>query len=159
MSSRVIILMGSKSDVTLAQEIAKELDRFGLKAEMRIASAHKSPAHLLGALAQYEAAGGPRVYIAVAGRSNALSGMVDAAVSAPVITCPPYSERYAGADLFSSLRMPGGVAPVTVLEPGGAALAAAKILALSDPVLREQVVKFQQAQTQRILDDDQELRA
>ncbi len=83
--------------------------------------------------------------------------MVDANVSAPVISCPPYSDRFAGADLFSSLRMPGGVAPLTVLEPGAAALATAKILALEDPALRERVVAFQEAQTQRILADDQEI--
>ena len=84
------------------------------------------------------------MYITVAGRSNALSGMVDANVTAPVIACPPYSDRFGGADLYSSLRMPSGVAPAVVLEPDGAALLAAKILALGDPALREQVAAAQQ---------------
>jgi 5-(carboxyamino)imidazole ribonucleotide mutase len=92
--------MGSKSDLAIAQDIGKELARFGLTPIYHIASAHKSPAYLLGLLQDSEAQGGPRIYIAVAGRSNALSGMVDAAVTAPVISCPPYSDRYAGADLF-----------------------------------------------------------
>jgi 5-(carboxyamino)imidazole ribonucleotide mutase len=156
---RVIILMGSKTDLAIAQEIGKESARFGLTPVYRVASAHKSPAYLLKLLQDYEAQGGPRVYIAVAGRSNALSGMVDAAVSAPVISCPPYSERYSGADLFSSLRMPSGVAPVTVLEPAAAALAAAKIFALNDPAVHAAVVKFQQNQTQKILSDDDEIRS
>jgi 5-(carboxyamino)imidazole ribonucleotide mutase len=156
-TGRVIILMGSRSDLTFAQEIGKELDKFGLKAEYRIASAHKSAAHLLKLLTEYEALGGPRLYITVAGRSNALSGMVDANVSVPVISCPPYSDKFAGADLFSSLRMPGGVAPLTVLEPGAAALAAAKILALGDSSLHGAIVAYQQAQTQRLLADDQDI--
>jgi 5-(carboxyamino)imidazole ribonucleotide mutase len=157
LAARVIILMGSKSDLAFAQEIGKELSALGLQPTYRIASAHKSPAHLLQMLAEYESQGGPRVYIAVAGRSNALSGLVDATVCAPVITCPPYSDKFAGADLFSSLRMPGGVAPLAVLEPGAAALAAAKILALADPSLLESILRHQQAQTQRILADDQEI--
>lgn len=157
MAAQVIIIMGSKSDLSFAQEIGKELAAFGLEAEYRIASAHKSAAHLLKLLADYEMLDCPRVYITVAGRSNALSGMVDANASAPVIACPPYSDKFAGADLFSSLRMPGGVAALTVLEPGAAALAAAKILALSDPGLRERITEFQQGQIERILADDQGL--
>jgi 5-(carboxyamino)imidazole ribonucleotide mutase len=153
-TGRIIILMGSKSDLGFAEEIGEALDDFGLEAEYRIASAHKSAAHLLRLLAEYETMDCPHIYIAVAGRSNALSGMVDANVSAPVISCPPYSDRFAGADLFSSLRMPSGVAPLTVLEPGAAALAAAKILAVSDPDMRERIIGYQNDQTQRIITDD-----
>lgn len=159
MTSRIIILMGSKSDMSFAQEIGKGLATFGLKAEYRIASAHKSAAYLLKILADYEMMDCPHVYITVAGRSNALSGMVDANVTAPVISCPPYSDKFAGADLFSSLRMPSGVAPLTVLEPGAAALAAAKILAVENTEIREKVKTYQDAQMQRILDDDEETRA
>ena len=151
MTGRIIILMGSKSDLGFAEEIGKALVDFGLEAEYRIASAHKSAAHLLRLLADYEMMDCPHIYIAVAGRSNALSGMVDANVSAPVISCPPYSDRFAGADLFSSLRMPSGVAPLTVLEPGAAALAAAKILAVSDLDLRERYWYIYIFKTQRIV--------
>jgi len=153
-TGRIIILMGSKSDLGFAEEIGEALHDFGLEAEYRIASAHKSAAHLLRLLADYETMDCPHIYIAVAGRCNALSGMVDANVSAPVISCPPYSDRFAGADLFSSLRMPSGVAPLTVLEPGAAALAAAKILAVSDPDMRERITGYQNDQTQRIITDD-----
>ena len=79
------------------------------------------------------------MYTTIAGRSNALGGLVDATVTAPVITCPPYSEAFGGSDVFSSLRMPGGVAPLLILEPANAALAAAKILGLSDPRLADLV--------------------
>ena len=155
MAELVVVLMGSKSDMSVAQEIRKELGAFGLEAEYHIASAHKSAAYLLKLLANYETLECARVYITIAGRSNALSGMVDANVSAPVISCPPYSDKFAGADLFSSLRMPSGVAPLTVLEPAGAALAAAKILAVGNAELREKIVAYQAAQTKRIMEDDQ----
>lgn len=155
----VIIIMGSKSDLAHAQAIADSLSELGISSEMRVASAHKSPRHLLDMLAAYERDAGPRIIITVAGRSNALGGMVDANTTWPVITCPPVSNTFAGADIYSSLRMPSGVAPMVVLEPGSAALAAAKILALSDPGLRERLRVYQTAFAETIVADDQEVRA
>lgn len=136
------IIMGSKADLPFARRIGEALERFGLSYELRVASAHKSPRHLLRLLEAYEAGGEVAAYITVAGRSNALSGLVDAQVVAPVIACPPYGEAFAGADVYSSLRMPRGVAPLVVLEPEAAALAAAKIAALRDPCLRARLAAY-----------------
>ena len=158
MAGKAIIIMGSASDREHAERIRQPLASWGVAVEMRVASAHKSPVHLLHLLAEYESQGGPRVYITVAGRSNALGGLVDATVTAPVITCPPYSEAFAGADIFSSLRMPGGVAPLLVLEPANAALAAAKILGLSDPGLAAVVRQQHEEAERRIVNDDQAMR-
>ncbi|HEX9926254.1 MAG TPA: AIR carboxylase family protein [Anaerolineae bacterium] len=154
----VPIIIGSRSDLEHARAIEAGLNSFGLASELRVASAHKAARYLLELLAEYEADPQPKVYITIAGRSNALSGMIDANVTAPVIACPPYSDRFGGSDLFSSLRMPSGVAPAVVLEPKGAALLAAKILALSDSALRERVAQSQQAATQQIISDDSELK-
>ncbi len=107
-------------------------------------------------LAVYEAETGPRVYMTVAGRSNALSGMVDAAVAAPVIACPPPSEAFGGADIFSSLRMPSGVAPALVLDPKNAALLAAKMLGLAAPEIAERVRGLQADQVERLAAADRE---
>ena len=153
----VVILMGSKSDAPFVERITGALDGLGVAYEQRVASAHKSARYLLDLLAQYEAGGQVGVYITVAGRSNALSGMVDANVAAPVIACPPYSEKFGGADLFSSLRMPSGVAPAVVLDPAGAAQLAAKILALGDPALRARVQAAQRAQTEKVIAADQDV--
>jgi 5-(carboxyamino)imidazole ribonucleotide mutase len=155
--SAVVILMGSKSDAPFVERITAALDELGVAYERRVASAHKSARYLLDLLAEYEAGGQVGVYITVAGRSNALSGMVDANVTAPVIACPPYSEAFGGADLFSSLRMPSGVAPALVLDPAGAALLAAKILAVGDPDLRARVTASQRAQTDQVIAADAEM--
>ena len=152
----VVILMGSKADLPFVEKICVALDRFDIPWERRVASAHKSVHHLLDLLAHYEADPRPKVYITVAGRSNALSGLVDANVVAPVIACPPYSDRFAGVDVFSSLRMPSGVAPAVVLEPEAAALLAAKVLAGHDAALRQRVRDYQAALTARIIADDAE---
>lgn len=154
----VPIIMGSKSDLAHARKIAEALAAYGVAAELRIASAHKSPRHLFMMLEAYEADPRPKVYITIAGRSNALSGVVDANVTAPVIACPPLSEAFAGADIFSSLRMPSGVAPAVVLDPESAALLAVKMLALVDPGLGKQVAAAQERARARIEADDQELR-
>ncbi len=154
----VPIIMGSKADLPHGQAIADALKAFGIPSELRVASAHKATRYALDLLAAYEADGQPKVYITIAGRSNALSGVVDANVTAPVIACPPYSDRFAGTDIFSSLRMPSGVAPAVVLEPAAAALLAAKILALADPALRERIAAAQAAATQQIVDDDASMR-
>jgi phosphoribosylaminoimidazole carboxylase PurE protein len=154
----VIILMGSPGDAEFAGKIAQALAGYDIPSETRVASAHKVPRYLLDILAAYEADPRPKVYVTVAGRSNALSGLVDAQVTAPVIACPPYSDRFAGSDLFSSLRVPSGVAPAVVLEPEGAALLAAKILALHDAALRERIRAAQVEQQERLLQADAALR-
>jgi 5-(carboxyamino)imidazole ribonucleotide mutase len=125
---------------------------------MRIGSAHKVPAHVLEIVQTYEADPRPKVYITIAGRSNALSGFVDAQVSAPVIACPPPSNSFGGADIYSSLRMPGGVAPAVVLEPSGAALLAAKILGVGNAAIRQRVESLQRENVETILRDDAALR-
>ena len=89
----VVILMGSKADSGHCQKIAEVARQFGLEVVQRIGSAHKSPAHILRLLEEYESDPRPKVYITVAGRSNALSGFVDGAVKAPVIACPSTSAR------------------------------------------------------------------
>ena len=155
MAPLVVILMGSRSDSEHCQAIADALSKLGVAAEMRVGSAHKTPGHVLELLRAYEADPRPKVYVTVAGRSNALSGFVDAQVRAPVIACPPPSSNFGGADIFSSLRMPGGVAPAVVLEPGGAALLAAKMLALADPAIGDRIQALQRDNVEVILRDDE----
>jgi len=150
----IIIIMGSKADSPHCQKIADAAKQFGLEVVQRIGSAHKTPAHLLEILSESESGSRPTVYITVAGRSNALSGFVDGAVSAPVIACPPPSEAFAGADIFSSVRMPGGIAPAFVLDPANAVLLAAKIFAVSDPEMRKKVQAFQVQQAHKVITDD-----
>ena len=158
MLGHVVIVMGSKSDLDHAKEIGGQLEEFGITHTLRVASAHKSVRHLLGILEEYRESDEPVVFITVAGRSNALGGMVDANTVHPVVTCPPVSSTFAGADIYSSLRMPSGVAPMVVLDPKGAALAAAKILALSDSPLRARVAAYQAAMTEMVVKTDRELR-
>lgn len=154
MTPLVVIVMGSKADAAHCQKIAEAARGFGLEVDLRVGSAHKTPQHVLRMLREYEADARQKVYITVAGRSNALSGFVDGAVAAPVIACPPPGESFGSADIYSSLRMPSGVAPAVVLEPANAALLAAKILALTHGDVRAKILEFQEKQAQKIISDD-----
>ena len=158
MKSLVIILMGSKTDRAHCQKIADAAKEFGIDVAVRVGSAHKTPEHVLAMLREYESDPRPKVYVTVAGRSNALSGFVDGAVRTPVIACPPPSDTFGGADLFSSLRMPSAIAPAVVLDPTNAALLAAKILGQVDAKIRAKVVEFQKKQARKIIADDKQLR-
>jgi len=142
MKSRTVLLMGSERDLDFCREIAKHLKALGLNYEFRVASAHKSPEKVLGILREYEEE--RIVYVTVAGRSNSLSAFVDANTAHPVIACPPYSEKFSGADIYSTLRVPSGIGVVATIEPEGAAIAAAKIFAVDDKTLEKRIREYQQ---------------
>jgi phosphoribosylaminoimidazole carboxylase PurE protein len=150
----VVILMGSKADVEHCTKISDACKGYGLETVMRIASAHKTPEHAIFILNEYEADDRPKVYVTVAGRSNALSGFTDGSVSAPVIACPPPSDSFGGADVFSSLRMPSGIAVAVALEPVNAALLVAKIFGVANVEVREQVKASQRRAAVKIIEDD-----
>ena len=152
---KIVIIMGSKTDREHCQYIAKVLEKLGVKYVLRVASAHKVPLKVLKIIKEYE--NKDAVFITVAGRSNALSGFVDANTLKPVISCPPYNDKFSDIDIFSSLRMPSGVCPMVVLEPENAALAALKILALSDKELQKKIKDYQEGKKKKIEKDDKEV--
>jgi 5-(carboxyamino)imidazole ribonucleotide mutase len=158
MSRKVVIVFGSRADVDFAEPLRCTLKEFGIDFDQRIASAHKTPEKVLKILGENEKGGDKLVYITIAGRSNALSGLVDANTKYPVIACPPYSEKFAGIDIYSSLRMPSGVAPLVILEPEAAALAAAKILAFEDEELLKKIAEYRSRTKEKVEVDDRALR-
>ena len=145
---KAIIIMGSERDLEFCREIAKYMKLLGVDYEFRVASAHKTPEKVLTILKEFEQE--KIVYITVAGRSNALSAFTDANTSKPVIACPPYSEKFGGADIYSSLRVPSGIGTTVTIEPESAAIAAAKILALEDEKLEKNVKDYQSAKKKEL---------
>lgn len=156
-SQIVVLILGSKIDMDWSIEITKYLKSFEIPCELRIASAHKSPEYAIKIVREYENKYSNLVFIAIAGRSNALGGFLDANTHFPVINCPPKSDSYAGLDILSSLRMPGGVAPATVLKPDQAAILAAKILAIGNKKLSEKIKEYHKKLVSRIKRDDESL--
>ncbi len=149
-----VIVMGSPADRDHAGAIADALRGFHIDVVQRVGSAHRTPEHVLAILRDHDADPRPKVFITVAGRSNALSGFTDPQVAAPVIACPPPGPEI---DAWSSLRMPPGVGPAVILEPVNAALFAAKVLGAHDPQVARAVAAFQAAQRDRVTTVDDTL--
>jgi 5-(carboxyamino)imidazole ribonucleotide mutase len=98
------------------------------------------------------------VYITVAGLSDALSGVVAGYSKYPVIACPPDSEKFEWSKAFSSMITPEGVPVSFVAKPENAALAAVKILALSNHSLHEEIKKYQQRKEAEVIEADKEIK-
>lgn len=138
----VPIIMGSKADEGHARKIAGYLEEYGIKTELYVASAHKVPEMVLGIVNDFNKSGDDIVYITIAGRSNGLSGVVAANAIHPCIACPPFSDKsdYL-ANIHSSVLYPSDTPSLLVVDPQNAAMAAIRILALTNDKLRKMVAK------------------
>ncbi|XP_029443094.1 uncharacterized protein LOC115083420 isoform X2 [Rhinatrema bivittatum] len=129
---RVVVLMGSISDLLHCEKIKKSCANYGIPCELRVTSAHKGPDETLRIKAEYEGDGIPTVFVAVAGRSNGLGPVLSGNTAYPVVNCPPLTADWGAQDIWSSLRMPSGLGCSTVLSPEAAAQFAAQIFGLSN---------------------------
>jgi 5-(carboxyamino)imidazole ribonucleotide mutase len=156
MKGKAVILMGSEKDLNFCHEIATHLKALGVDYVFRVASAHKTPEKALEILREFEKE--KVVYVTVAGRSNALSAFVDANTAKLVIACPPYSEKFGGVDIYSSLRVPSGIGLVVTIEPEAVAIAVAKIFAVEDEGLAKRIVKYQMEKKREIEKADESVK-
>jgi 5-(carboxyamino)imidazole ribonucleotide mutase len=157
---RVGVIMGSDSDWPVMQAAADALGEFDVACEVGVYSAHRTPQRMLD-YATEAAARGLQVIIAGAGGAAHLPGMVAAATPLPVIGVPVPLARLDGLDsLLSIVQMPAGV-PVATVAVGGArnaGLLAVRILAATDPGLRDRMVAFQADLARSVLVKDEALK-
>ena len=143
---RVAVIMGSDSDWSVMSDAAAALAEFDIPTEVRVVSAHRTPAAMFD-YARGAAGRGLEVIIAGAGGAAHLPGMVASATPLPVIGVPVPLARLDGLDsLLSIVQMPAGV-PVATVSIGGArnaGLLAVRILGSSDAKLRARIVAFQE---------------
>jgi len=125
---KAILILGSEVDQPHADKITAELDQLKIPHETHVASAHKKTREVLALIEKNESED-KIVYITIAGRSNALSGVVAANSTKPVLACPPFKDKddYL-VNIHSTLQMPSGTPVLTVIDPGNCAQAAARIL-------------------------------
>ena len=155
-SPRVGIVMGSESDWPVMKEAAEALDEFGIAFEADVVSAHRMPEQML-AYGRDAAERGISVIIAGAGGAAHLPGMLASVTTLPVIGVPVPLRYLDGMDsLLSIVQMPGGV-PVATVGVGNArnaALLAARILAIGDPVLTARLVEAAEANAEHARTQD-----
>lgn len=143
---RVVVLLGSASDLPVIEKMLPLLDRFGLPHVVEIASAHRQPDKLKRIVSKTEK-NGAEIFVAVAGMAAHLPGVVASLTGKPVIGVPVASGPLAGVDaLLSIVQMPPGV-PVATVAVGSAgarnaACLAARMLALKDPKVAAAVEEY-----------------
>lgn len=134
-----VILSGSVKDEKHVTKLGNELKKQGIYSLSYVSSAHKNTREVLSILDEYNnyknnyAAAARRkiVWITVAGRSNALSGVVSANTPYPVIACPPFADKMdMTVNINSTLQCPSAVPVMTVLEPSNVALCVSKMFSL-----------------------------
>jgi 5-(carboxyamino)imidazole ribonucleotide mutase len=138
---RVAVVMGSDSDLPTMQPAVAMLERFGLAAEVRVLSAHRTPLEMV-TFAQQARSRGLQVIIAGAGGAAHLPGMVASLTTLPVIGVPVQTRALSGVDsLHSIVQMPAGIPVATVAIGNGAnaGLLAVQILAAADAALAERL--------------------
>ena len=142
----VLVLMGSDSDAPIISAAVEALTHLGLKSEMTVASAHRSPARVMRLVSEAPARG-VKVFIVGAGAAAHLGGVVAAHTTLPVIGVPIDSSALKGLDaLLSTVQMPPGVpvATVSIGKPGAtnAGILAAQMIALANPTVAERLRKY-----------------
>jgi 5-(carboxyamino)imidazole ribonucleotide mutase len=154
------VVGGSKSDFPILEKAVALLDELAIANELLVVSAHRTPDRLF-AYAEQASARGIRVIIAGAGGAAHLPGMLAAKTQLPIIGVPIPTENLRGLDsLLSIVQMPRGI-PVATVAIGGAenaALLAAQILALNHEDVGERLAQFRAAQTQTVLDQQDDSR-
>ena len=161
-TAQVGIVMGSDSDWPKIQKAAAALNEFGIKHEVHVMSAHRTP-DVVAEYARSAVSRGLKVIIAAAGGAAHLAGVVAAHTPLPVVGLPVPTPDLGRLDsLLSTVQMPGDVPVVSVAVgmggPRNAGLFAVQILATSDPDLQERFAAFKHSLTDKIAAKDEQLR-
>lgn len=157
---KVIVVMGSDSDLQVMEGAIRALKSFSVPFDVRIVSAHRTPAAAeeLSTTAEEQGAG---VIIAAAGKAAHLAGVMAANTILPVIGVPIKSSTMDGMDsLLSTVQMPSGIPVATVAINGAenAALLAIQILAGSEPQLAQALRTYKKEMEKKVLDKDEAIR-
>jgi|TARA_B110000008_G_scaffold18682_1_gene17300 5-(carboxyamino)imidazole ribonucleotide mutase len=153
----VTILLGSKSDMPVAEKCTKILNHFGVDYQLRVASAHRSPKFVEEIIHKAEE-DGCKVFIAMAGLAAALPGAVAALTTKPVIGVP-CGGKVPFDSLLSIVQLPPGVPAATVGVDRGdnAGHLAVQMLALVNDDMAQKLVQDKLDQIERVLKMDREV--
>ncbi len=162
MKPKVLIIMGSDSDLPIMQEAEKILKQFKISYDITVASAHRSPERVVKLVSGAEKKG-VEVIIAGAGAAAHLAGVIAAHTILPVIGVPIDSSPLKGVDaLFSTVQMPPGI-PVAAMAIGkagakNAAIFAAQILQFKNPSLSKALKTYKKKMAQEVLEKAKKIR-
>lgn len=159
MSKKVAVVMGSDSDLDTMRPCVARLKSFGIPVEVRVISAHRTPA-AAEAFASQAQANGFGTIIAAAGKAAHLAGVLAAYTTLPVIGVPIKTSMMGGLDsLLSMVQMPKGIPVACVAVDGAdnAAILAAQMLALSDEALADKLMAFKSSMAEEVAEKDKHI--
>ncbi|MBP51464.1 MAG: 5-(carboxyamino)imidazole ribonucleotide mutase [Candidatus Thalassarchaeaceae archaeon] len=153
----ICVVLGSKSDLPVAEKCKTVLDKFDVSYEIRVASAHRAPKYLEGIVESAEESG-CKVFIGMAGVAAALPGVIASMTTKPVIGVP-VGGKVPLDSLLSIVQMPPGmpVATVGVDRGDNAGALAVQILATSDNDLASTYSDYRSAMTAKVIADDESI--
>lgn len=156
-NKRVLIVMGSRSDMPAMEGCMQQLDEFGIGYTVRVLSAHRTPNAVLQ-VSQEAKNNGIQVIIAAAGGAAHLAGVIASSTPLPVIGIPIQTSALGGMDsLLSTVQMPSGVPVATVAigkaGPKNAAILATQIIGVADSEVQKKIEDFKAAQAEKVLAD------
>ncbi|MBQ6970866.1 MAG: 5-(carboxyamino)imidazole ribonucleotide mutase [Synergistaceae bacterium] len=158
---KAAIILGSDSDLPVAEKCVSVLGRLNIPREVRVISAHRTP-DAARQFAENARSNNIGVIIAIAGKSAALAGVIAAHTRVPVIGVPVKSADLGGMDaLLSTVQMPPGVPVACVAIDGGANAGwlAGRILALEDEGLSARLEDEAAKMSEGVVKKDDEIRA
>lgn len=158
---KVAVIMGSDSDLPVVADAIKKLKEFEIPFEVKVLSAHRTPAQA-EQFASTAAENGFGVIIAAAGKAAHLGGVIAAYTTLPVIGLPIKSSTLDGLDsLLSIVQMPSGIPVATVAINGAAnaAILAAQILALSESTLAEKLTAYKRKMAEDVMKKNEKIQS
>ena len=159
MSKKVAVVMGSDSDLETMKPCIARLQSFGIPTEVRVISAHRTPA-AAETFASQARENGFGVIIAAAGKAAHLAGVIAAYTTLPVIGVPIKTSMMGGLDsLLSMVQMPKGIPVACVAVDGAdnAAILSAQMLALSDEDLAGKLSAFKVRMAEEVAEKDRHI--
>lgn len=158
---KIAVIMGSASDLPIAEEAVKLLRDYGVPYLVKVCSAHRTPEELRSFVASAEQEG-LGAFICIAGMAAHLAGAVAAHSCLPVVGVPVASGGLGGLDaLLSTAQMPSGVPVATVAVNGGrnAAILCVQMLAISEPALQQKLLAARERMRRGAVEKDAEVSA
>ena len=154
MAPEVLIIMGSKSDLSVGEKVTKTLKELGISYELKVASAHRTPKLVEKLVGETDA----KVFIAIAGLAAALPGSIAAHTVRPVIGVP-VSGKVNLDSILSIVQMPPGipVGAVGIDRGENAALLAAQIIGIGNPDVEQKLLDHRKAQEAKVHSDSSSL--
>lgn len=158
MIPKIMIILGSASDIAVAEKCMDVLEKLEIPYSLKIASAHRTP-NLVREIVRQGTDAGIKVFIGIAGLAAHLPGAIAAYTPRPVIGVP-VDVKTDGIDALDScvqMPYPSPIATVGIDRGDNGAILAAQFIAINDDEVREKIIKLRKEYAKKVIDSNNEI--